>query len=63
MKSGWCSSICPLLPVQRLYGQTPFMLVRNSHCAGCVSHLRLPIPHSMITSGMSVAPALLSNEG
>ena len=35
-KSGWCSSLCPLLPVQRLYGQTPFMLVRNSHCAPCV---------------------------
>jgi NADPH-dependent 2,4-dienoyl-CoA reductase/sulfur reductase-like enzyme/ferredoxin len=35
-KSGWCSSICPLLPVQRLYGQTPFTVVRNSHCAPCV---------------------------
>jgi nitrite reductase (NADH) large subunit len=35
-KSGWCSSICPLLPVQRLYGQTPFVVVRNSHCKPCV---------------------------
>lgn len=35
-KSGWCSSICPLLPVQRIYGQTPFLRVRNSHCAPCV---------------------------
>jgi nitrite reductase (NADH) large subunit len=35
-KSGWCSSICPLLPVQRVYGQTPFVLVRNSHCNPCV---------------------------
>ncbi|HEX2913957.1 MAG TPA: FAD-dependent oxidoreductase [Chloroflexia bacterium] len=35
-KSGWCSSICPLLPVQRIYGQTPFMVVRNSHCQPCV---------------------------
>lgn len=35
-KSGWCSSLCPLLPVQRLYGQTPFAVVRNSHCAPCV---------------------------
>jgi nitrite reductase (NADH) large subunit len=35
-KSGWCSSICPLLPVQRLYGQTPFVLVPNSHCRPCV---------------------------
>jgi nitrite reductase (NADH) large subunit len=35
-KSGWCSSICPLLPVQRLYGQTPFVLVPNTHCRPCV---------------------------
>ena len=35
-KSGWCSSICPLLPVQRIYGQTPFVRVRNSHCVPCV---------------------------
>jgi nitrite reductase (NADH) large subunit len=35
-KSGWCSSICPLLPVQRLYGQTPFVSVANSHCQPCV---------------------------
>jgi nitrite reductase (NADH) large subunit len=35
-KSGWCSTICPLLPVQRIYGQTPFALVGNSHCQPCV---------------------------
>jgi len=35
-KSGWCSSICPLFPVQRLYGQTPFVTVPNSHCRPCV---------------------------
>ena len=35
-KSGWCSSICPLLPVQRIYGQTPFALVGNNHCQPCV---------------------------
>ena len=35
-KSGWCSSICPLLPVQRIYGQTPLALVGNSHCQPCV---------------------------
>ena len=28
-KSGWCSSICPMLPVQRIYGQTPFKAVGN----------------------------------
>jgi NADPH-dependent 2,4-dienoyl-CoA reductase/sulfur reductase-like enzyme/ferredoxin len=35
-KSGWCSSICPLLPLQRVYGQTPFVTVPNSHCTSCV---------------------------
>ena len=35
-KSGWCSSICPLLPVQRIYGQTPLVLVPNAHCQPCV---------------------------
>lgn len=35
-KSGWCSMICPLLPFQRVYGQTPFIKVRNYHCRPCV---------------------------
>jgi nitrite reductase (NADH) large subunit len=35
-KSGWCSSICPLLPLQRVYGQTPFAKIPNSHCQPCV---------------------------
>ena len=35
-KSGWCSSTCPLLPLQRVYGQTPFANVPNSHCQPCV---------------------------
>ncbi len=38
-KSGWCSTICPLLPVQRIYGQTPFALVANAHCQPCVGCL------------------------
>lgn len=35
-KSGWCSSICPLLPVQRLYGQTPYVSIANTHCNPCI---------------------------
>ncbi len=35
-KSGWCSSICPLLPVQRIYGQTPFVAFSHAHCAPCL---------------------------
>ena len=39
-KSGWCNSICPMLPVQHLYGQTPFVLIPNSHCQPCVGCTR-----------------------
>jgi nitrite reductase (NADH) large subunit len=39
-KSGWCASICPMLPVQRVYGQTPFVLERNDHCRPCVGCTR-----------------------
>jgi nitrite reductase (NADH) large subunit len=39
-KSGWCGSFCPLLPVQRLYGQTPLVVVSNSHCQPCVGCTR-----------------------
>jgi NADPH-dependent 2,4-dienoyl-CoA reductase/sulfur reductase-like enzyme/ferredoxin len=35
-KSGWCSSLCPMLPVQRMYGQAPFANVPNSHCRPCL---------------------------
>ncbi|HWU23373.1 MAG TPA: FAD-dependent oxidoreductase, partial [Nocardioides sp.] len=35
-KSGWCSTVCPLLPVQRLYGQTPLLNSPNSHCEPCL---------------------------
>lgn len=39
-KSGWCGSFCPLLPVQRLYGQSPLVVVGNSHCQPCVGCTR-----------------------
>jgi NADPH-dependent 2,4-dienoyl-CoA reductase/sulfur reductase-like enzyme/ferredoxin len=35
-KSGWCGTFCPIMPVQRLYGQTPAVVVPNSHCSTCV---------------------------
>src|SRR4051812_8186463 len=35
-KSGWCSTMCPLLPIQRIYGQTPLAMVANAHCQPCV---------------------------
>lgn len=39
-KSGWCGSFCPLLPVQRLYGQEPLRVIANSHCQPCVGCTR-----------------------
>lgn len=35
-KSGWCSTMCPLLPVQRLYGQSALVSSPNSHCEPCL---------------------------
>ena len=35
-KSGWCGSFCPLMPIQRLYGHTPVVVVSNTHCKTCV---------------------------
>jgi hypothetical protein len=34
-KAGFCNAICPLLPVERLYGQAPLLQVSNPRCDGC----------------------------
>ncbi len=34
-KSGWCSSLCPVYPVELLYGSQPLVSVSNAHCPGC----------------------------
>ena len=34
-KAGFCSGICPVLPVERLYGQHPLFGVSNPRCAPC----------------------------
>ena len=39
-KSGWCSTLCPLLTVERLYGQTPFVTVPNNYCQPCVGCIK-----------------------
>ena len=35
MKAGFCNSICPVLPVERLYGQRPLVDMPNARCATC----------------------------
>jgi hypothetical protein len=39
-KSGWCSTFCPLMTVERLYGHSPFLSVRNCYqdCMGCTKN-------------------------
>lgn len=36
-KAGFCASICPVLPVERLYGQAPLTKVRHVRCPSCSS--------------------------
>jgi nitrite reductase (NADH) large subunit len=35
-KSGWCSTVCPVGPVERLYGQEPLLSVDHAHCGSCL---------------------------
>jgi len=39
-KSGWCSTFCPVMTVERLYGHSPFVSVRNCYqdCVGCTKN-------------------------
>ena len=34
-KAAFCNGICPVLPVERLYGQRPLVNVPNARCAPC----------------------------
>ena len=35
-KSAWCSSLCPVYPVELLYGSRPLVSVPNAHCPTCL---------------------------
>jgi len=39
-KAGWCSTFCPVLPVERLYGQDAPMELPHAHCEECVGCTR-----------------------
>jgi hypothetical protein len=34
-RAGFCNLLCPVLPVERLYGQRPLLVVENGRCARC----------------------------
>jgi hypothetical protein len=44
-KSGWCSGLCPVHPVERLYGTRPALTLPNAHCSAC-AHCTAPCPES-----------------
>ncbi len=35
-KAGFCNSICPVLPVEKLYGQHPLVSLDNPRCSDCM---------------------------
>jgi nitrite reductase (NADH) large subunit len=36
-RAGFCNSLCPILPVERLYGQQPLVSMASPRCATCAS--------------------------
>ncbi len=44
-KSAWCSGLCPVHPVEKLYGSGVAFTLTNAHCADCVK-CSVPCPDS-----------------
>ncbi|MCF6222922.1 MAG: hypothetical protein L3J34_04250 [Flavobacteriaceae bacterium] len=36
-KSAWCSGLCPIHPVEKLYGRKSLFELPNAHCSSCVN--------------------------
>ncbi|MEX2187394.1 MAG: hypothetical protein WD875_11385 [Pirellulales bacterium] len=54
-KSGWCSSLCPVYPVELLYGAQPLLSVPNAHCSSCMNCVA---PCSESTPGLTPTTAI-----
>ena len=59
-KSGWCSSLCPVYPVELLYGAQPLVAVPNAHCSSC---LKCVAPCSESTTGLTPRTAVNTRLG
>ena len=44
-KSAWCSTLCPVHPVEKLYGNNVFDAIPNAHCDSCMNCV-VPCPDS-----------------
>ena len=40
-KSAWCSGLCPIHPVEKLYGRKNLVVLPNAHCKSCVNCVSL----------------------
>jgi hypothetical protein len=52
-KSIWCNGLCPIHPVEKLYGPAVAFSVPNVHCTECVN-CALPCPDSLPTSARAL---------
>ncbi len=64
-KSGWCSGLCPVHAVERLYGSEPLLAPPNAHCEPCARCVDLcpdstPRMHPFLDNGRSVPSHLAS---
>jgi hypothetical protein len=59
-KSSWCSSLCPVYPVELLYGARPLVSVPNAHCSSC---LKCVAPCSESTAGLTPRTAINTKLG
>jgi hypothetical protein len=42
-RSGWCTSLCPIHPVEKLYGRAPLLSFPNARCGQC-AQCTIPCP-------------------
>jgi hypothetical protein len=54
VKSAWCSGLCPVHPVERLYGQRVIYTPPNAHCGACRNCV-MPCPDSTARPPASAA--------
>jgi hypothetical protein len=58
-KSIWCNGLCPIHPVEKLYGARVAFSVPNVHCGDCLN-CALPCPDSLPTSVRALPGSLPS---
>jgi len=60
-KSGWCNSLCPVHPVEKLYGANTLFAIPNAHCHECVN-CSVPCPDSTPNIHPSVTKKTIYNK-